>query len=100
MYPSRKAFRCSHTFSNNKFDTIADLSVLVKHLITQMCPIGPSIQVCVADSILKSLPPSHLCHSFPNFKSYINVLKFESKAPQEICKMDKLYRCTRALVMD
>lgn len=41
-----------HTLSNNKVHTIADLSALVESLITHMCPIGPRIQVYVADSII------------------------------------------------
>lgn len=52
----------SHTLSNNNFNTIADLSVLVKNLITQMCPVGPSIQVYVADSVLSS--SSQSLHNF------------------------------------
>lgn len=70
----------SHTLSN-KFSTVADLSVVVKDLITQMCPISPIIQVYLADSTVssssQSLVPSHLCHSFSNSKLNIKVLKFE-----------------------
>lgn len=67
IYPSRKtkldfrAFSCSCTLSNNKFTTTADLSVWVQDHITQMCPIGSSILLCIADSV-QSVAPSHLCH--------------------------------------
>lgn len=83
IYPSRKtklnfrAFSCSCIFSNNKFTTFADLSVWVQGHITQTCPIGSSILVYVADSVLsssvQSVAPLHLCH-FPK----LQVISFKA----------------------
>ncbi len=62
----------SHTLSNNNFNSIADLSVLVKDLITQLWTIGPSIQVYVADSVLSSSSQSlHIFVTISRASSYI-----------------------------
>lgn len=81
-----RAFSCSHTLSNKKFNAIADLSIPVKDRITQMLPIGPTIQVHVADSILSSssqrLAVWHLPISVAVSKSSSYILKFSNLSPK------------------